>query len=112
MIRLSMKFVFIFIISLSAFAGDMSIFCFDENEEIFIGVPLAAFRFHGESKTVGGRSKQTEEYEQVMLDRVLHLKRNRFSLAYLRTVVRLFRFKNMLLRGLCKLSPTKLDQFS
>ncbi|MCK5073178.1 MAG: hypothetical protein KAQ98_07095 [Bacteriovoracaceae bacterium] len=37
MIRLSMKFVFIFIISLSAFAGDMSIFCFDENEEIFEG---------------------------------------------------------------------------
>jgi glycosyltransferase involved in cell wall biosynthesis len=65
-----------------------------------IGVPLAAFRFHGESKTVGGRSKQTEEYEQVMLEKVLHLKRNRFSLVYLRTVVRLFRLKNMILRGI------------
>jgi hypothetical protein len=41
-----------------------------------------------------------DESEQVMLDRVLHLKRNRFSLVYLRTVVQLFRFKNMLLRGI------------
>lgn len=62
-------------------------------------VPLAAFRFHGESKTVGGRSKQTEEYEQVMLESVLHLKRTRFNLAILRGIVKIYRLKNAIWRG-------------
>lgn len=61
---------------------------------------LAAFRFHGESKTVGGRSRQTEEYEQVMLDRVLHMKRNWGSLAYLKMLVKIYRLKNAILRGI------------
>lgn len=64
-----------------------------------IGVPLAAFRFHGQSKTVGGHSEQTDEYEQVMLDRVLHLKKTRINLRILRTIVNIFRFKNVLVRG-------------
>ena len=67
-----------------------------------INTTLAAFRYHLESKSVDSRSMIVDESEQVMLDQVLHLKRNRFSLAYLRTVVRLFRFKNMLLRGIQK----------
>jgi glycosyltransferase involved in cell wall biosynthesis len=65
-----------------------------------ISVPLATYRYHARSKTVGERSKQIKEHEQVMLERVLHLKRNRFSLSYLRTLVWLFRLKNMLLRGI------------
>ena len=65
-----------------------------------INIPIAAFRFHGESKTVGGRSKQTDEYEQVMLDRVLHLKKTRLNLVILRTIVNVFRLKNALHRGI------------
>jgi glycosyltransferase involved in cell wall biosynthesis len=64
-----------------------------------IGVTLAAFRFHGESKTIGGRSKQTDEYEQVMLERVLHLKKSWLNLKFLRTIVNIFRLKNVLIRG-------------
>lgn len=62
-------------------------------------VPIAAFRFHGESKTIAGRSKQTDEYEQVMLDRVLHLNRNRRNLGILRSIVLTYRLKNVLIRG-------------
>lgn len=64
-----------------------------------ICVPLAAFRFHGESKTVGGRSKQTEEYEQVMLDNVLNIKRSKSNIALLRMLVKIFRLKNSIVRG-------------
>lgn len=61
---------------------------------------LAAFRFHGGSKTVGGWSKQKEEYEQVMLDKVLHMKKSWASLACLRMLVKFHRLKNSILRGI------------
>ncbi len=63
-----------------------------------IEVLLAAFRFHGESKTVGGRYKQKKEYEQVTLNRVLGLRMNRKNLFVTRGIISLYRLKNVFLR--------------
>jgi glycosyltransferase involved in cell wall biosynthesis len=64
-----------------------------------IDIPLAAFRFHGHSKTVRRQSLMKNECDQITLEKVLRLKKSKSNLLITRVIISLFRLKNFFLRG-------------